>query len=129
MQISKIEKFVAIRVIIFFAVLAVLNLIFINQRWLVLGGLLVGGLFSLVRFRSLVSVFVNVIAGTGKKKAVKKTVLNYIINQFITFVLLFIAIKISIWFFWGAAAGVLLVHFVIFITCIVWFVRGTQEDF
>lgn len=126
---NKLEKFVAKRVLISFAILSILDLIFIHRRWIVLLGLSIGGAFGLLRFGSMVATFSNLICRTAKDAAVKKSVLWYILNQGVLLILLATAAKFDLWLFAGLAAGILLVPFIMFIFGIAQGLGITHYDF
>lgn len=115
---SKLERFLAKRVLIVLAILAVLDLILINQRWAVLIGLLIGGIFSLLRLNSMVTLISRLLSRAEVYSAGRKSILNFIINQAVIFVMFAASIKLSVYVFGGMVAGVLLVPFVILLNAI-----------
>jgi len=130
---SKLEKFVAKRVLIFFVILAILDMVLIKEKWLVLSGLLIGGAFSVFRFGSYSMLFTNLLTptsdGNTKKHAALKSTLIFILNQSILLLLLFLAMKISSWYFAGIVAGILLVPFVLLVNGITEALSITHNNF
>jgi hypothetical protein len=130
---SKIEQFVAKRVLMFFIILAILDIVFIDNRWIVFIGLVLGGIISVLRFSSYALVFSGIISSEFRNNQNNHTVRNslilFIINQLVLLPLLFIAIKINLWFFTGVVAGMLLVPLVLFINCITEPLKITHNNF
>lgn len=112
---SKLERFIAKRVLIFLLILSILDIVFIDQRWIALAGLLIGGVMSLLRLNTMVKAFSRLLGKATKQEAVTRNVLNYIVNMAAMIVLMVASIKYSLSLFAGVTVGVLLVPAVIFI--------------
>ncbi|MCR4437114.1 MAG: hypothetical protein QHH06_07505 [Clostridiales bacterium] len=89
-----------------------------KNKWLVLGGLFCGTVFSLFRFSSMVAVYAKILSQEAKQAAVAKSVLNYVVSLVVVIALLVISMKISMSMFTGMTAGILLVPAVFFINAI-----------
>lgn len=130
---SKLERFLAKRVLFIFLILSINCVVFINQRWFALAGLAIGGAFSILKLGSYVWIFSKIISpDTGNeplKHGVSKSVINFVINQIIAIVVLFVSLKINQWFFIGTVAGILLIPFVILINSFTEALRITHNNF
>jgi hypothetical protein len=130
---SKIEKFVAKRVLMFFIILAILNLVFNDERWYLLFGLMFGGIFSTFKFVAYAVVLKKALVietENGKSRSgTKNSLLTFIISQIILLPVLFLSLKFNQSFFTGIVMGILLVPFVIFINCITELLKITHNNF
>lgn len=122
MFVNKLEIHIAKRVLALLILLTVLDIFFINPKWITLAGLVIGGAFSLVKFRALILIFLKLLPeeeNLSKPATGRKNILSFALNYLIAFTLLIITAKISIYIFAGFAAGLLTVPFVIFIICLI----------
>lgn len=130
---SKLERFVAKRVLIVFILMAILDIVLMNQKWHVLVGMLLGGIFSLFKFSSYAFVFSKVIASAAnndrRNPAVKRSMLIFIINQLVLLPILYVSYKFNEWFFMGIVAGILLVPLVLIINSITEPLKITHNNF
>ena len=115
---NKISIFFAKRVIVLFILLAIITLIFIQERWFALAGLSIGTFFGIVRFdsnaRSLLKPIPNISKRTIKKR-IYIGLLIMIIGRLLILPLLFITFKIDEILFFGTTIGLLLVNFTLVI--------------
>ncbi len=114
---SKLEKFTATRAAMRFLVLSVADLIFLENRWLVLAGLFAGAVISVFKFVSCSWILRRAVdderATLGKRKTVGLTfVVNMIYQSITLFSLLITYFLFGQWALAGLAAGILLVPFV-----------------
>jgi hypothetical protein len=130
---TKLEKFVAKRSLIFFILLAILDIVFIHRRWFLLTGLLLGGILSNLKFSSYALVFSKMIAynngNSQHRYGTGKSIIYFIMNQLLILPVLFLALKFNLWFFIGVVAGILLVPLVLFINCITEPLKITHNNF
>lgn len=130
---SKLEKFVAKRVLIFFIILAILNIVFNDERWYLLFGLMFGGIFSTFKFVTYAVVLKKALvieSENGKARlGTKNSLLTFIISQIILLPVLFLSLKFNQCFFTGIVIGILLVPLVIFINCITELLKITHNNF
>jgi len=116
---SKLEKFLAKRVVIYTLILIVMDFIILKNKWVSLIGLIIGAALSILKFSSYAMVFSKVISPIAGDKQYKhgaiKMTGNFIINQAIVILVLFISMLVSSWLFFGIATGILLVPFVIMV--------------
>lgn len=130
---TKLEKFVAKRVLIYFMILAILDIVLMENKWYVLLGLFLGGMFSVLKFSSYSFVFSSMIAseikGSGKSSPVRKSFIIFFINQLVLLPILYLALKYNQWFFIGVVAGILLVPLVILINCVTEPLKLTHNNF
>ena len=115
---SRLEKFIAKRVLIFFIVLAILVVVFFSHRFFILAGLTVGGVFSILRLNSLTAAFSRILLQNVDKGAVRIVVTRFVINSVIAIVLLAASLNFNQWFFGGVAAGIFLVPLVIIVNAL-----------
>ena len=130
---SKLEKFVAKRVLIFFIILSILNIVFNEERWYLLFGLMFGGIFSTFKFVAYAVVLKKALTIESENRQVRlgknSSLLTFIISQLILLPLLFLSLKFNQSFFTGIVIGILLVPFVIFINCITEILKLTHNNF
>jgi hypothetical protein len=130
---TKLEKFIAKRSLIFFIILAILDIVLFKNRWYVLVGLVVGGVFSISKFGSYTLVFSRIIASESRNSQhnhpVRKSLIVFFINQLVLLPLLYFALKFNQWFFIGVVAGILLVPLVLFINSITETLKITHNNF
>lgn len=130
---TKLERFIAKRSLIFFVILAILDIVLFKNRWYVLIGLLIGGIFSISKFSSYSLVFSRIIASESRNShnshAVRNSLIVFFINQIILLPLLFVAMKFNQWFFIGIVAGILLAPLVLFVNSITEPLKITHNNF
>ena len=129
---NKLANFIAKRVLVCGALLSVIDLIWIEQRWYALAGLIAGSIFCIVKFGSYSWIFGKIIAAaTGNQKGnpVKTSTIGFLVNQAIVFPILLAAYYIHIWFFTGFIAGVLLLPLIIIVNCVTEVVGLTRNNF
>lgn len=126
---SKVERFIAKRVLIVFIGLAVIDLLFINQRWLALAGLAIGTIFGLLKFTYTASGFAHLLMTPQARNAAGRSVLRYAFGQALTVVILAVSIVINLYFFAGVTVGVLLVTFAVIVNSITEYFGITHNNF
>lgn len=130
---TKLEKFVAKRSLIFFLILAILDIVLMKNRWYVLVGMMLGGIFSNLKFSSYAFVFSRIVASASgnsqHSNPIRNSLIIFIINQVVILPLLYIALKFNPWFFIGIVSGMLFVPILIFINCITEPLKITHNNF
>ncbi len=126
---NKLWKFIAKRSLVLFVLLSTLNIAFMKERWLVLAGLALGSSFGILKLSSLIRACENVLIKTDKPNKSSGVIVKFLINQIVTVVLLAVSLSISLWFFTGITAGVLLVPAAIFINNITEILGITKNNF
>ena len=110
-----------------------LDIVFMSRKWYILGGLLLGGAWGIFKFGSYAFIFRKLFtskSGNGQEKhAGINSVAIFVINQLLLLPLLFISLKFDLWFFYGVAAGILLVPFVILFNIITETLKITHNNF
>jgi hypothetical protein len=102
-----------------------------KEKLFILGGLAVGGVFSVLKLGSFAAVlkdYAKRLNNSGKSKS-GYIAARYIINQIITITLLAVSLKINLWFFAGMTIGILLVPIVVFINGITESLKITHNNF
>jgi len=130
---SKLERFIIKRVFICFVLLSIPNIILLEQRWYVLGGLVAGTAMNVLRFGGSSFLYARLFGvrretspgGLGNVPAM----IIFIINQFIMLPLLFAAYWINLWAFWGFTAGIFVVPFIIMLNSITEAIGLTKNQF
>jgi hypothetical protein len=118
---SKLEQFIAKRVIVYFVVLSVIDILFIESKWFTLIGLLAGSVLTIVKFGSYSWVFGRILCvncDSSKKESPGSVVLVFTLNQLLLIVLLCIAYSIDLWLFAGFVGGILLVPLTVMVNSI-----------
>jgi hypothetical protein len=117
---NRMAVFIAKRVLICYILLSIIDMIWIEQRWNVLIGLFLGGIFSTVKFGSYTWIInrITSINTPQTKNPAKSSMLFFLVNQLVLLPVLLVAYFINFWFFTGIVAGILLVPFVIMINCV-----------
>lgn len=126
---SKIERFLAKRVLVLFLIIAAADILFLPEKWKVLAGLTIGGIYGLLRLNSHVVTFSRVISQNKDSITKSQSNVKYILNQIIIFSLLAASLKINQWLFAGVVAGMLLVMMVIMINGITESLGITHNNF
>ncbi len=108
-----LQRFFRIRTIIFLVILLILDLAFIDRKWITAAGLILGSLFGMLKF----AVTSNYISGKlrqGEKRFSKRNgLVKYLLVQPATILLLAVSIYFSVWFFFGVVGGILLLPVII----------------
>ena len=114
---DRLEKFIFGRMLIGLASLALLDLIFLQQRWAALAGLILGGILGLTRFLSSSAALRQALSVTNQTKLapVLSIIIRYAAGQTLIVVILAASLVVNPWLFMGCAAGILLIPFIIFI--------------
>lgn len=130
---NKLASFIAKRVLICSILLSIIDLLWIEQRWYTLAGLLLGGAFSVLKFGSYTWIFKKIVSGAAspaqKTSSARSSMLAFLANQIILFPLLLAAYFINHWLFAGMVAGILLVPFVIMVNCVTEVLKITSNNF
>jgi hypothetical protein len=106
--ITKLEKSIAKRSLVVLVLMALAALFFMNDRFTVLAGIILGSLLSYIRFHALVTSFLRILSGkTGSP--VLGACIWYIVGLLIVVPVLIVSLLCSKSMFFGMAAGVLLV--------------------
>ena len=130
---NKLANFIAKRVLICCILLSIIVLIMLEYKWHVLVGLLLGSVFSVLKFGSYTWIFQRIISAAAsparKTKSARSGMLGFLINQIIIFPLLLAAYFLNQWFFAGIVAGILLVPFVIMINSVTEALKITGNNF
>jgi hypothetical protein len=82
-----------------------------------------------LKLSSLIRACENVLIKTDKPNKSSGVIVKFLINQIVTVVLLAVSLSISLWFFTGITAGVLLVPAAIFINNITEILGITKNNF
>lgn len=130
---NKLVNFIAKRVLICSILLSIIVLIWLEHKWYTLAGLLLGSVFSVMKFGSYTWIFKRIVSDAEsslrKAKPVKRSMLGFLANQIIVFPLLLAAYYLNQWFFIGVVAGVLLVPLVLMINCVTEALKITRNNF
>lgn len=126
---DKLAVFIITRVLIYFGILVLLDLIFLNQRWYVLAGLFLGTSFGIVKLNSTLSMLKTVLPRGESSQAVRGGLRNYILGSLSTLVILIASVITNLWFFAGTVTGLLLVTLVILINSITEALHVTHNNF
>jgi len=127
---NKLELFLAKRALVLFAILAVLDIMLVSQRWAVLAGLTLGGILSLIRFGSMSAFFSRVLLPDyGKQATVLLIIIRQVANQVFTIIFLALSLMLCLEFFAGAVVGILIVPLVIMINGITEGLGITKNNF
>lgn len=126
---KNIEIFITKRVIILLIILSIANIIFMNERWKVLAGLLIGTAFSVIKFYSNAYYLRSILTGVARFSAMRGIIIRYLISQISVVIVLTMTIVHDIWFFAGITAGLLSVPVVIFINSITEGLGFTHNNF
>lgn len=119
---SKLERFIAKRVLICMILLLIVDMIVSENRWFVLVGIIVGTILSFVKFGSNAWVLKGILGIDQNNAQIKLTpgisIIIFIISQLILLSLLFLAYFLNYWIFAGFVAGILLLPLVIMVNSI-----------
>jgi hypothetical protein len=130
---SKLEKFLAKRVLFIFVVLTIYIMVCIRQKWFAFAGLAIGASLSILKLSSYVYIFSKIIspenANESFKHGASKSVINFVLNQIIVLIVLFVSLKFNQWFFIGIVAGILLIPLAIVINSFTEALRITHNNF
>jgi hypothetical protein len=132
---NKMACFAAKRVLLCCVILSIISIVCFESKWHIVGGLLTGGLLSIIKFASYIWIFKRILSpgiavtgGRGRASA-SGGVLVFALNQIILLPLLYLSYILSRWFFAGIVAGILLVPFVIMINSITEALGITKNNF
>ncbi|MCX7921029.1 MAG: hypothetical protein N3B21_03240 [Clostridia bacterium] len=129
MRIGKEEKFVIKKVLIFFVILAILDVVLFKQKWVTLVGLFSGTVFGILKLYFMGLTYSSLLLPNNNPSTVRKSILRYVISQMAIILMLLISAKLSFWFFIGVTAGVLTVPLVVFINSITEGLGITHNNF
>ena len=126
---NKLWKFIAKRALVLFILLSVLNIVFMEERWLILAGLALGCSFSILKLGSLINTISGIMLKSEKSDKHTGVIVKFLINQAVTIVLLAASISVSLWLFAGMTAGILLVPAAVFVNNITEILGITHNNF
>lgn len=130
MLVKKLEKKIAKKVVVLFIISAILDIMFLaNNRWIVLIGLIVGSVFSLLRFHSSATAFTTMLSKTDGSIKTNQVLIKYVLNQLMALLILAASLRFSLWLFAGVAAGILFVPFVIMFNSITQALGITRNNY
>lgn len=122
MLMSKLEKFVAKRVVIFLVVLSLMNLVFMRHKLVISAGLIAGSAVGMLRFSSLAGMLSKLLERDRSANKLKLSVFSCANGYFLTIALLIISGKLNKCFFLGVVASILIIPAIIMI-------NGFTENF
>lgn len=126
---NKLINFIAKRVAALLIVLAVADLVFLeNKRWLVLAGLLAGSLIAIGRLGCNEWLLRNIFRPAGKKAPVGG-IAAFTLNQLVLLAFIVLAFLMNIWVLYGFLAGVLAAPLVIMFNSITEAFGITKNNF
>lgn len=130
---SKLEQFLAKRVLICFVVLSIIDIIIVKNRWLVLAGFTAGTALSLLKFGSNTLALGRIYSSNQetdpKKQGSISGVILLIVNQIMLLPMILMSYFLNRWVFWGLIAGILSVPFVIMLNSITEAIGITENHF
>lgn len=126
---TKIEKFIAKRVLIVVGLLSIVTIAVLQQKWMVLTGLFAGGIFSILRFGSLSDMITSLLNGGNNQSAALRSVLSYVLSIITLVILMAASLLYNRWFAAGMITGILLVPFIIFINSLTEGLGITHNNF
>jgi hypothetical protein len=112
---TKAGLFILKRTLVLFALLALLDVTFFEQRWLILAGLTTGCVVSLMRYNATSALYKKILSHEEHMANALKMVFKYIFSQIFTILIMIVSLMQNRWFFMGITAGILLVPLTIFI--------------
>jgi len=119
---SKIEQFILKRLLICFILLSIIDMVFIENRWLTLIGLFTGTAMSALKFCSNAAVYASFFGitaeGSRYRLGQRPARVIFFLNQIILLPFLLLAYYISQWVFWGFVAGILTIPLLIMLNSI-----------
>jgi len=107
-----LQGFLKIRLIIVYMILIIISIILFNNRWDIVIGLTCGTLVSVMKYIEI-SRFISKILKRERKRLYSKVFAKIMSLQIITALLMAVAIKFDLQFFWGFVSGVLLIPVII----------------
>lgn len=110
---NKMLGFLVKRIFVLFVVLGILSLLFVKDKWVSLAGLIIGSIFTLMRFSSLSKTVKVIIESKIDGPSPIRIVFTYVLNLLALIVLMAVSVKINVWLFGGITCGVLLVPFIL----------------
>lgn len=126
---SKIERFLAKRVLALYIIIAAADLMLLPEKWKVLAGLTIGGIYSLFRLNSHAGTLSRLISQNKDAITKSHSMLKYLITQGLVFLLLAASLKINQWLFAGVTTGILLVMMAVMINGITESLGITHNNF
>ena len=119
---SGIEQFIIKRLLICFILLSIIDMVVIENKWLVLSGLAAGTFVGAVKFLSNAKALAGILGRQAKEDRVKPVRLTatiiFLLNQIILLPFLFLAYFLGQWVFWGFFAGILIIPLLIMLNSI-----------
>lgn len=113
---SKLVVFILKRVLILCLILAVLDLIFLKEKWFVLAGLAIGASLGIFKFGCLASLLLKITTDkTGKLFSLKIGIITYIALLATAATSMVLSAKHSKWLFGGICTGISLIPLIIII--------------
>ncbi len=112
---NKLEKYILIRVLILSVILSIIFIVFAEQFWFGLVGIVSGTSAGLLKLSLLVKALPKILSPSSGLKPSTRSILRFGAGYLAVFVLLFIGATINLTLFAGMAAGILLVPFAIFL--------------
>lgn len=116
---SKYEKYILKRAAVLFALIAVTDIIFLNNSVLVILGLLAGSGFGIIKFGMWAVLLSKVLLSPSNEAAVVKSLIAFYMLFGLTAALLFTSASINMSLFIGAAEGVLLIPVTLFMLSLI----------
>ena len=110
---DRLVVFVAKRALMLFILLAVLDVLLIEQRWHVLAGMTVGGIFGFAKFSLTAKAYLILLSPRKRLPDVSGLIMRFIFFQLLNLVLLASSMLAGFQVFCGMAAGILIIPAVI----------------
>jgi len=126
---NKLQKFIFRKVLILFFLLSILSLVFMQNKLIIVSGILLGTVFSLLRFSYMGNTFYSLLMLKNPSMNVNKSILRYIILQLFTIVFLVILAKYNILYLVSSVVGILSVSLVVVVNSVTEGLGITKNNF
>lgn len=115
---DSLQKFILKRIIIFIALIIIIDFLFLKGNTKFIAGLIVSSIFGFMKFNS----YSIVLKGLSELKDTKNVFLisfvRFVAGQGAIILLMALSIKYDIYFFYGVLGGVMIIPLIIFINSI-----------
>lgn len=130
---SRIERFIYKRLLICFLLLSIIDMAFIEDRWLVLAGLTAGTVVGAVKFggnaRALAGIFGLAVRESRGRTGRRCGTVIFLLNQIILLPFLFLAYYLGQGIFWGFFTGIMTIPLLIMLNSITEAIGITRNHF
>lgn len=108
-----LQNFIKTRIIIIYIVFVITSFMLVDNKWNIVMGLTCGLIFGIIKYISFSRFISSILIQVEKKPRFRGMFVKFLSLQVVNALLMLVSIKVSLYFFLGVVAGILLIPLII----------------